>query len=156
MGSDVGIHANFLQSAYAASKFAIHGLSQVMRWELQGFGIRVAVIDPGWYATEFADSIVSTFSQGDAAVHYEALIRAWKEGVARVEGPNEDPQEVADLALRLIEMPEPPLINPVGWNPIRMAGIRVPESDEEYERTLFDYYDLAAFREPVAGGTKDA
>ncbi len=59
VGSDVGLHANFYQSVYAASKFAVHGLSQVMRWELQTFGIRVAVLDPGWYATEFGESIVS-------------------------------------------------------------------------------------------------
>ncbi len=91
VGSDVGVHANLYQSAYAASKAAVHGLSQVMRWELQMFGIKVAVIDPGWYATEFGESIVSTFGCPGASAHYDAQVAAWNSGVARVEGANEHP-----------------------------------------------------------------
>jgi NAD(P)-dependent dehydrogenase (short-subunit alcohol dehydrogenase family) len=155
VGSDVGLRANFYQSAYAASKFAVHGLTQVMRWELQMFGIKVAIIDPGWYDTEFGESIVSTFAAGPVGALYQAQVAAWNEGVARVEGPNEDPQEVAELVLRMIDETEPPFLSAAGWNPVRMAGIKLDDVDE-YERRLFDYYGLGAFRGPWAGGDQDA
>ena len=155
VGSDVGVRANFYQSAYAASKAAVHGLSQVMRWELQMFGIRVAVIDPGWYATEFGESIISTFGTAGAGAYYEAQVAAWNEGVARVEGANDEPREVADLVMRVIDEPAPAFLNVAGWNPMRMAGVRLDEIDE-YERRLFDYYGMRSFRGPWAGGERDA
>lgn len=155
VGSDVGLHANFYQSAYAASKSAVHGLSQAMRWELQMFGIKVAVIDPGWYATEFGESIVSTFGCPSVSAHYEPQVAAWNEGVGRVEGPNEHPDEVAQLVLDVLDDPEPRFMNPAGWNPVRMAGLRLDEVDE-YEARLFDYYGMGAFRGPWAGGGRGA
>jgi NAD(P)-dependent dehydrogenase (short-subunit alcohol dehydrogenase family) len=153
LGSDVGLHANFYQSAYAASKFAVHGLSQVMRWELQTFGIRVAVIDPGWYTTEFGESIVSVFGCPGVATHYEAQVAAWDAAVERVEVPNRHPEEVARLVVDVLEQPAPRFLNPVGWDPVRMAGVNLDELDE-YEARLFDHYGMAAFRGP--GGERDA
>lgn len=155
VGSDVGVRANFYQSAYAASKFAVHGMTQAMRWELQMFGIRVAMIDPGWYSTEFGESVVTTFDSGPLSHLYEAQIKAWNDGVEAVEGPNDDPTEVADVVLRVIDAPEPPFLNTAGWNPTRMAGVS-PDEIDEYERRLFDYYELAAFRGTWARGESDA
>jgi NAD(P)-dependent dehydrogenase (short-subunit alcohol dehydrogenase family) len=149
------VHANFYQSAYAASKFAVHGLTMVMRWELQMFGIRVAMLDPGWYATEFGQSIVSTFGCPGKSADYGAQVAAWQEGVARVEGANDDPGEIADLVLELLDQEAPRFLNPAGWNPVRMAGVRLDETDE-YEARLFDYYGMSAFRGPWAGGGSDA
>jgi NAD(P)-dependent dehydrogenase (short-subunit alcohol dehydrogenase family) len=155
VGSDVGVRANFYQSSYAASKFAVHGMTQSMRWELQMFGIRVAMIDPGWYSTEFGQSVVTTFESGPLSHLYEAQIKAWNDGVEAVEGPNDDPSEVADVVLRVIDAPEPPFLNSAGWNPVRMAGVS-PDEIHDYERRLFDYYKLAAFRGAWAGGEPDA
>lgn len=144
-GSDIGVHANFFQSAYAPSKFAVEALSMVMRWELQQFGIRVGVISPGWYGTDFGKSVVSTFQTGPLAPLYEPLIAAWESGVAAVEGPNMQPQEVADAVIRALELPELPFRTPAGWNPVRSAGIN-PRQIDDYEKRLFDYYGLADFR----------
>ena len=146
-GSDVGLRANLFQAGYAASKFALEGLTQVLRWELQQFGIRVAMIEPGWYATEFGDSLVRTFEEGKTARLYEPLVSAWNDGVARVEGPNSNPQEVADLVVRVIEAPAPRFHNAAGWNPVRLGGVRLDEIDE-YEEALFDYYGLGGYAGP--------
>ena len=144
-GSDVGVHANFFQSTYAASKFAVEGLSMVMRWELQQFGIRVGVVSPGWYETEFGAAVVSTFDTGPVADLYRPLIAAWDSGVAAVEGGNPEPQQVADAVVRALELPELPFRTAIGWNPVRMEGVR-PEEIDDYERRLFAYYGLGAFR----------
>jgi NAD(P)-dependent dehydrogenase (short-subunit alcohol dehydrogenase family) len=149
-GSDIGVHANFFQSAYAPSKFAVEALSMVMRWELQQFGIRVAVISPGWYGTEFGESVVSTFEAGPQTALYAPLVAAWEAGVSAVEGPNMEPQQVADAVVRILKLPELPFRTPVGWNPVRSDGIN-PQQIDDYERRLFAYYRLASFRGSWAG-----
>lgn len=40
-----------LVSAYAASKHAVEGLSEALRWELEGFGINVCLVEPGTFKT---------------------------------------------------------------------------------------------------------
>ncbi len=40
-----------LVSAYAASKHAVEGLSESLRWELEGFGIDVCLVEPGTFKT---------------------------------------------------------------------------------------------------------
>jgi NAD(P)-dependent dehydrogenase (short-subunit alcohol dehydrogenase family) len=152
-GSDIGVHANFFQSAYAPSKFAVEALSMVMRWELQQFGIRVAVISPGWYGTEFGDSVVSTFDAGPETELYAPLVAAWEAGVSAVEGPNMEPQQVADAVVRVLKLPELPFRTPVGWNPVRSDGID-PRQIDDYERRLFAYYRLASFRGSWAGDSE--
>lgn len=141
VGSDVGVRANFFQSAYASSKAAVEGFTQVLRLELRPFGIRVAVLSPGWYSTEFGESVVATFESGAAAAVYAPLIAAWNQGVDRVEGPNDRPQEVADALIGLLATEEPPFRTPVGWNPVRMAGVS-PDEIDVFQQRLLDYYGL--------------
>jgi NAD(P)-dependent dehydrogenase (short-subunit alcohol dehydrogenase family) len=143
--SDVGVRANFFQGAYASSKFAVEGLIQVMRLELQQFGIKVALVNPGWYDTGFAESAVSTFRTGEGAPFYDGLVAAWNEGMKAVEGPNSNPGEVAEAVLRILEVDEPFFRNPVGWNPVRLAGVQSDDVDASQNR-LFEYYQLGTFR----------
>jgi NAD(P)-dependent dehydrogenase (short-subunit alcohol dehydrogenase family) len=146
VGSDQGVHANLFHTMYAPSKAAVESLSQVLRWELQQFGIRVMLLAPGWYNTEFGESIVRTF-EGPVAAAYAPLVDAWSKGSGAVEGGCDDIQEVADRLLEMLGRPDAPYRTPTGWNAVRMAGVNPVEIDE-YERRLFDYYGLQAFAGP--------
>ncbi|MEL7224001.1 MAG: SDR family oxidoreductase, partial [Cyanobacteria bacterium J06576_12] len=42
-----------LASSYHATKWAVEGLSEALRYELQGFNIRVKIIEPGGIKTNF-------------------------------------------------------------------------------------------------------
>ncbi|KAH7163446.1 hypothetical protein B0J13DRAFT_538593 [Dactylonectria estremocensis] len=53
ISSGAGIWAGHGGPVYAASKFAIEGLSEGMNEELKPFGIRVHIIEPGIFRTEF-------------------------------------------------------------------------------------------------------
>ncbi len=54
LGSIAGLHAYPGSAAYAASKFAVRGLSEGLRADYAGSGIRVTEILPGTVRTEFA------------------------------------------------------------------------------------------------------
>jgi short-subunit dehydrogenase len=51
--------------AYHATKHAVEALSDVMRFEVRGFGVDVVVIEPGLIKTSFADTSVGSVPQGD-------------------------------------------------------------------------------------------
>ena len=64
--------------AYAASKYAIEALSDALRFELRGFGIRVVVIEPGPIKTAFTGTANEVLSEGDAgpyAAYHEAVAK---------------------------------------------------------------------------------
>ncbi|MGD9672430.1 MAG: SDR family oxidoreductase [Candidatus Nitrosocosmicus sp.] len=46
------------QSAYSATKFAVEGMSEALSYELEPFGIKVVLIEPGVINTEFVQGLV--------------------------------------------------------------------------------------------------
>ena len=53
VSSVAGIHGLPGRTGYSASKFAIEGYCEALRLELQDFGIKVVVIEPGDFSTNF-------------------------------------------------------------------------------------------------------
>jgi NAD(P)-dependent dehydrogenase (short-subunit alcohol dehydrogenase family) len=69
---------------YHATKFAVEGLSDVLRWEVRGFGIDVSIIEPGLIRTEFGHTAVgalgrATETEGPYA-DFNAQVSATTEG----------------------------------------------------------------------------
>ena len=58
VGSVTGHVASPAGGAYAASKFALLGLSRVLRMEVAQFGIRVVLVEPGLFRTNFNQNLV--------------------------------------------------------------------------------------------------
>lgn len=89
-----------LGSWYHASKFAVEGLSDALRLELEPFGIRVVVIEPGAIATEWGtiarESALATSAEGPYAV----LIAAAAQRLAEADGGASSPDVVASAILR--------------------------------------------------------
>src|SRR5205823_3986818 len=54
IGGLVGVPLN---SAYTGSKFALEGFSESMKYELEGFGIKVILIEPGAVNTNFLETL---------------------------------------------------------------------------------------------------
>jgi len=50
---------------YHATKYAVEALSDVLRFEVQGFGVDVAIVEPGLIRSAFGDTAVSTVEAGD-------------------------------------------------------------------------------------------
>jgi len=66
LGSVAGLSGIRGCGAYVASKHAVHGLSDSLRQEYAGRGIRVSEILPGMVKTDFAKTRFSDAEKGDA------------------------------------------------------------------------------------------
>jgi short-subunit dehydrogenase len=62
-------------SAYVSSKFAIEGLSESISYELDQFGIKVVLIEPGFIKTNFSNAIVIAKKAQDLSSPYSPMIQ---------------------------------------------------------------------------------
>lgn len=62
VASQAGVMGFLGSSAYCSAKFAVVGLTQALRAELEPFGIQVSVICPGAFRTDFRDGSSMVFS----------------------------------------------------------------------------------------------
>jgi NAD(P)-dependent dehydrogenase (short-subunit alcohol dehydrogenase family) len=100
--------------SYAASKFALEGWTETLRYELKPLGIQVALVEPGAFETDIWTRNAK-LSAGllDPNSPNAARIPAWR---SRVEGQRKkaDPQVVADTIVAVLENPSPRLRYVVG------------------------------------------
>jgi len=87
--SVLGLIALTYRGAYNASKFALEGLADTLRLELQGTGIHIALIEPGPILSNFRQNSFALYKQNIAVEHsahrdkYLAMeARLKKEGAA--------------------------------------------------------------------------
>ncbi|MBN1483308.1 MAG: SDR family oxidoreductase [Chloroflexia bacterium] len=107
-------------SMYAATKFAIEGLSEVLRLELRPWGIRVVLVEPGDFSTAFTSRRVQTAaSQGDSP--YAGAFARSLAIIERDETQGSDPQLFARLIERIIRSRSPRLRYVVGSFDQRLA-----------------------------------
>ena len=62
-------------SAYVSTKFAIEGLSKSMAYELEPFGIKVVVVEPGVIRTNFVNAIVAAKKSQDPNSPYSQMMK---------------------------------------------------------------------------------
>src|SRR3954451_4868059 len=60
---------------YHASKWALEGISQALAQEVAQFGIKVTLIEPGGFATDWAGSSSSTSQQLPSYIDYHAQVQ---------------------------------------------------------------------------------
>lgn len=98
VNSSAGLHASAGRSAYVASKFALRGLADAARLELNARGIRVASVYPGRTATP---GMADLFAQEGR--HYDAKALLQPEDVAAavigiIDAP--DNAEITEISIR--------------------------------------------------------
>jgi NAD(P)-dependent dehydrogenase (short-subunit alcohol dehydrogenase family) len=70
VSSGAGLFGYPGDSAYVSTKFAVEGLIESMAYELEPFGIRVVLIEPGFIKTNFANAIVLAKKAQDPSSPY--------------------------------------------------------------------------------------
>jgi NAD(P)-dependent dehydrogenase (short-subunit alcohol dehydrogenase family) len=99
-------------SAYCATKFALEGYSDTLASEVEPFGIRVLVVEPGAFRTNLFDPQAAKTSESIPG--YEATVGKTREYLKAHGTQPGDPAKAARAILQAIESPRPPLRLPLG------------------------------------------
>ncbi len=118
--------------AYQTAKFAVEGFSEVLNAEVKPLGIKVTIIEPGGFRTDWGGSSMNTSEIGadyDATVG--AMNRFRESTVATWRG---DPRRAAHILLDLVDLDDPPLRLLLGAGAVESADRSSRERAAEAER----------------------
>ncbi|MBY3053927.1 oxidoreductase [Rhizobium laguerreae] len=117
---------------YCGSKFALQGISEVMRSEMAPFGVRVTTLCPGSFRTDWAGrSMVRTER---SIADYDSLFNPIRDARQSVSGKQlGNPQKLAAAVLTLIESENPPPQLLLGSDALRHVTARIERLTHEIE-----------------------
>lgn len=118
---------------YNASKFAVEGFSEAMSQELAHIGIKVTIVEPGAFRTNFLDSSLAEAQRviGD----YDASSGQTKKTFAANNGSQAgNPEAAAAAIFKVVEMEQPPLRLLLGEDAYSRARKKLVSLGEEFER----------------------
>jgi NAD(P)-dependent dehydrogenase (short-subunit alcohol dehydrogenase family) len=125
-------------SAYVSSKFALEGLSESMSYELEPFGIKVVIIEPGVIRTNFKkNSVMSKKSLDNSSISpYSSIIQKIDSSISSMVEHATPPEEVAKAILHAAISNNPELRYLVGNDMIMMAETKKSMSDEDFRKMM--------------------
>jgi NAD(P)-dependent dehydrogenase (short-subunit alcohol dehydrogenase family) len=124
---------------YCSTKFAVEGLSEALALELAPLGIKVTVVEPGFFRTDFLDdqSLLKTATQ---IADYAETVGAMRDAMA---GANHaqpgDPAKLAIALMALVNAPQPPLRLPLGSDTVA----KIAEKNAFVAQETAQWRDLA-------------
>lgn len=91
---------------YCATKFAVHGLSESLAAEVKSFGIKVTIVSPGYFRTNFLDS--NSLNVPKNAIEDYASVRETQSTHQESYNGNQpgDPAKAADVLIQVAERNE--------------------------------------------------
>ncbi len=131
---------------YHATKYAVEALSDALRFEVQGFGIQVSLIEPGLIRTQFAETAVSSVDgAGDGAyARFNRAVAAMTVGA--YEGPlarlGGGPESVAKTIERALTASSPKPRYPVTPSARLIMAQRRVLPDRVWDRFLTTQYPI--------------
>jgi NAD(P)-dependent dehydrogenase (short-subunit alcohol dehydrogenase family) len=151
--STAGIVGQEFCSAYAASKFGLEGWMESLRFEVEPFGIRTTIVEPGFFRTTLLEKESTTYAElsiDDYAERTAQTRPAWEAMSGKQSG---DPVKLANALVAIVNEEQPPL----RW----VAGADAVETVEGKAKELLAQVDAhrdlstsLAFDEP-AGGSQE-
>lgn len=126
--------------AYHATKYAVETLSDAMRMEVGGFGVRVVLVEPGLITTGFEDAAVASMASNDDGVyadfngHVAASTTEVYAGPMRHLGGG--PDRVAKVVQRALETRRPKARYPVTPSARLAMGARRLMGDRAWDAAM--------------------
>lgn len=119
-------------SAYVSSKFAVEGLSEYMAYELEPFGIRVILIEPGFVQTNFANSMVIAKKAQDPTSPYSKMMQRIAASSSELAKSGSSADLVANVILDAATNPNPRLRYLVGKDVETWAASKKSMDESEF------------------------
>lgn len=106
-------------ASYQAAKFAVDGFSRVLATETAPFGVRVMVVEPSGFATDWAGASMTVHDIPEA---YDATVGEMNRRVRQsTAGAAGDPRRAAEIIVRTVHRTEVPSHLPLGVDAASMA-----------------------------------
>jgi NAD(P)-dependent dehydrogenase (short-subunit alcohol dehydrogenase family) len=132
-------------ASYQAAKFAIDGFSRVLRTETAPFGVKVVVVEPSGFRTDWAGASMTVHDVPEA---YASTVGAMNSRMRQnPEGPAGDPERAAEILVKLAKRNEIPDHLPLGVNAVERS-IALDEQLLAQDQIWSDVGRSADFSEP--------
>jgi NAD(P)-dependent dehydrogenase (short-subunit alcohol dehydrogenase family) len=150
ISSTGGIVGQAFVSAYSASKFGVEGWMESLAPEVEPFGIRTMLVEPGFFRTELLTEDSTNYPEpsiDDYAEKTKQTVKAWK-GMNGLQGG--DPAKLAKALIHLISQGKPPR----RWAAGADAVVTVEQKGRDLLAQVDAYRELSSslsFDEPGSG-----
>jgi NAD(P)-dependent dehydrogenase (short-subunit alcohol dehydrogenase family) len=108
ISSTAGVSGGLFLTAYAAAKFGLEGWMESLAPEIEPFGIRTMLVEPGFFRTELLSRDSTTYAEpvvADYAERARATVAAWSSMDGKQGG---DPAKLAAALVHLAALDNPP------------------------------------------------
>jgi NAD(P)-dependent dehydrogenase (short-subunit alcohol dehydrogenase family) len=136
MSSGLGRLGFPIQSAYVSTKFAIEGLTESVAYELEPFGIKVVLIEPGFIKTNIGNTMVTTKKSQDANSPYFQLTENMVSYIKHALETGPPPDVVANAILNAVTSENPTMRYLAGNDVEKHMEAKRSMSDEEFHNMM--------------------
>jgi NAD(P)-dependent dehydrogenase (short-subunit alcohol dehydrogenase family) len=121
-------------SAYVSTKFAVEGLSESISYELEPFGIKVVIVEPGVIRTNFV-TVIAKKSQDPNSPYFQ-MMQKIANSFQELKKNSSSPELVANVVLNAIQHENPNLRYLAGSDVEQWLGAKRNMSDEEFYKMM--------------------
>lgn len=133
--SSIGGRVTFpFSTLYHATKFAVEGLTESLQYELNPLGIRMKIVEPGGYKTNFAGRSMSLYGGGGIDAYQERIDRFL--GLLEHWPMSENIGEVADVIFEAATDGTEKLRYPVGHDAAPLLEARRQMDDVDFKKMM--------------------
>ncbi len=123
-------------SAYVSTKFAIEGLSESLSFEVEPFGIKVILIEPGMIRTNFSSASVLAKKSLDPNSPYVPIMKNMEKGIKQLLENASSSQLVANITFEAISSDKSRLRYLVGKDVEQWIEAKKKMTDEEFHNMI--------------------
>jgi NAD(P)-dependent dehydrogenase (short-subunit alcohol dehydrogenase family) len=133
LSSVFGLVAGAGWGLYCSTKFAVEGLSEALAQEVEPFGVKVTLIEPGYFRTNFLTG-GSLVSAGAPVAAYDQIRRV-HEAHERIDGTQiGDPVQAARAMIAVVDQVDPPLRLLLGSDALTYARAKLGALAADFDR----------------------
>ena len=127
-------------SAYVSTKFAVEGLSESISYELEPFGIKVVIVEPGVIRTNFV-TVIAKKSQ-DPNSPYSQMMRKMASSFEELMKNSSSPDLVANVVLKAVKDESPNLRYLAGNDVEQWLEAKRNMSDAEFYKMMSQNFNI--------------
>lgn len=124
-----------LTSLYHASKFAVEGLSESLRYELGLLGITIKLIEPGAIVTDFATRSLD-LNNDESLTEYQGMIEKYVAAMNTVVSVGSPASLAAEVIYTAATDGKDTLRYTVGADAEQFLGLRAAKNDEDFQAAM--------------------